>query len=212
MSRPPSHTDSTDPQGLPQHLAQKFHKFLLSVNTPTAFVIELENAILETRWQNSIPSWLANLKDFARKVSDDLAAVTCLTGTLSSHGTKTMRQFWSSVLAIAGEYHKQGRVLEALVAMLEKIHGTTRSLRLLSPVKNDLQEVTKLHQTIICLLSCVLPRPFLGLGHRSPAPDKLIHLPEIQENLQKMTDQVNLLHYNAYNREVTAMGCPRADP
>ncbi|KAH8824399.1 hypothetical protein DL96DRAFT_1712674 [Flagelloscypha sp. PMI_526] len=207
MPLPLSNAGPADPQDLPQHLVPKFQKYFFTIITVAGFLAALENMILGTRWQPSIPSWLTDLKDFARMVSDDLAAVT-----LPGQSLVTLRRFWSSVLAIADEYHNQGRVLETLVAMLQKIHSTARSLRRFLPTEDDIIEVAKLSQIIVRLLSRVLPKPFLVISRRSPDPDKLIHLPEVQENLQKLTEQVNLLHRNAYNRQVTPMGCPRAHP
>ncbi|KAH8797884.1 hypothetical protein DL96DRAFT_1720784 [Flagelloscypha sp. PMI_526] len=210
MSRPPSYTSSADPRDLPQPLAPKFGRYFFSIYTVVSFIVALETAVLGTRWQPSIPSWLPHLKDLARMVSDDLAAVTYLIGTSSGHGLAILRRFWSSVLAIVDEYQKQGRVLEALVAMLRTVHSTTKTLRLLSPVEDDLPKVRKLSQTIIRLLSCILPKPFLVVGHLSPDPNKLIHLPEVQENMQILTEQVDVLHRSARTRQALAMGCPCA--
>ncbi|KAH8824402.1 hypothetical protein DL96DRAFT_1712677 [Flagelloscypha sp. PMI_526] len=211
MSHPLPYLSYADPRDLPQPLAHKFRKYFYTVHTVTAFIIALETAVLGTRWQPSIPSWLPHLKDLARMVSDDLAAVTHLIGTPPGHGLALLRRFWSSVLAIIDEHQKQGRVLEALVAMLRTIHSTTHALRLLSPVGDDLPAVKILSQTISHLLSCVLPKPFLLVGHPSLDPNKLMHLPEVEENLRKLTEQVTLLQRRARKRQALAMGCPSAD-
>ncbi|KAH8824401.1 hypothetical protein DL96DRAFT_1739850 [Flagelloscypha sp. PMI_526] len=194
---------SVFPSVLPQHLQEKYWTYFSSVLTVNAFLAALENTILETRWQPT------QLKNFTRIISDDLAAVTNL--SQPGQGLATLQPFWSFVLAIAAEYRKQGRVLEALVAMLQKVEGTTRGLRILSPVQDDVLEVTQLSQTIIRLLSCVLPKPFLVISQRSPDSDKLLSLPEVQENLQQLSVQVRLLQRRACARKAMAMGGPRPD-
>ncbi|KAH8802331.1 hypothetical protein DL96DRAFT_767851 [Flagelloscypha sp. PMI_526] len=190
-----------DTQDLPQLLAKEFFKYFHSVSTMTTFIAALEIATLEAPGHLSVQSWLPHLKEFARMVSEDLESVTYLTGTSAP---PLMQRFWSVVLAIVDKYKTQGSVLETLISMLQKIHSCIRSLRICSLVEDDLPLVKNLHHTIIRLLSCVLPKPFLAVAHRLPNPDKLIHLPEVQENLEEMTGQVNLLHRNAYTRAVSA--------
>ncbi|KAH8824405.1 hypothetical protein DL96DRAFT_207646 [Flagelloscypha sp. PMI_526] len=191
---------SVFPNELPQHLEEKYWTYFSSVLTVDAFLIALENTILQTRLQPT------QLKNFAGMISDDLAAATS-----SGQGLATLQPFWSSVIAIAAEYRKQECVIETLIAMLQKVEGTTRGLRPLSLVEEDLPEVIQLSQTIIRLLSCVLPKRFLFISHRSPGCDKLMHLPEVQDNLQQLSEQVRLLQRSACTRKAMAMGGPSPD-
>ncbi|KAH8824391.1 hypothetical protein DL96DRAFT_1739834 [Flagelloscypha sp. PMI_526] len=156
------------------------------------FLVQLDLAVDGSNMRPKRQLLVNQLKDSARDVSDDLVAVTCSNGI--------------------SEYKKRLRVFQCLTAILQKVHCTTNALRRLSPVKDDLHEVEKLHQTVIFLLSCARPKTFLIIFHRSPNPNKLVLLPEVQRNLQNLSEHVGLLQRNARVRRVDAMGCPGGDP
>ncbi|KAH8797887.1 hypothetical protein DL96DRAFT_1565197 [Flagelloscypha sp. PMI_526] len=126
--------------------------------TIIGFLGQLDIAVAGTNMRQLLAN---ELKDSAREVSDDLVAVTCPNGMALIPGPDAMARFWNVVLDIILEYKKKRRVFQCLAAILDKIHCTTNVLRRLSPVVDDFPEVEKLHQTVICLISCATPQPFL---------------------------------------------------
>ncbi|KAH8824600.1 hypothetical protein DL96DRAFT_1614543 [Flagelloscypha sp. PMI_526] len=194
----------------PPQMEETWNRFF-SDKIMVSFMVQLDLAVDGANvWPNR--QLLVNqLKDLAREVSDDLVAVTCSNGMPFVRGSNPMHVFWSSVLAITIEYKNQRRVFQCLTAILQKVHCTTIALRRLPLVEDDLLEVENLHQTVICLLSCAIPKSFLIVCHRSPNPDKLMHLPEVQRNLQKLSEHVCLLQDKARTRHVDAMGCSGGD-
>ncbi|KAH8797879.1 hypothetical protein DL96DRAFT_894583 [Flagelloscypha sp. PMI_526] len=136
---------------------------------------------------NVCPSQLLDqLKDHIRDVSGDLAAVSFSDGA-SGQTIKSLRVFWTSVLAILLAHTQKKCIYECLVSILTRIHSTTRLLRLPKPLVEDISQVDKLLMPLIGLLSHCVPERFLLLFHLSTDPDRILNDPQVQSYLDDLS-------------------------
>ncbi|KAH8824351.1 hypothetical protein DL96DRAFT_205724 [Flagelloscypha sp. PMI_526] len=153
----PTYTDLSRILGLPPSLVEDCWNSVSSDKTVEDFLSRLDRS---THIKCTRP-FLKSLKAQVQYVSEDLAAIPFSTGISAFKRQNIIRVFWTGILAISTVHKNRKCFFKCLVAILGKVHGTTRLLRRPMPGVNEIIKVEELSTTIVLLLSRAIPQRFL---------------------------------------------------
>ncbi|KAH8823054.1 hypothetical protein DL96DRAFT_1818842 [Flagelloscypha sp. PMI_526] len=172
--------------GLPLLLVEECSNTVSSDDTSEAFLRRLD-FLVDVKCP---PSLLESLKVHVQHVSEDLAAISFSSDISTVNQQNVTRFFWAFILAITLVNKNRKSVFECLIAILVKVHGTTRLLRHPMPGVDDITTVDKLKTAIILLLCCAIPRRFLLVFRRSIHPDKILYDSQVKSYLGDLSQCV----------------------